>query len=371
MQTIVRTTGTGTGPQYHQRDRIGHRHQPGSKGEEKKAPPTTRKRNDFLTGRLLPVASDYYVVNQENDTDTNVTTREAFDYLYRSATNYAALLGVGLPFPKRRRSSHPRLDIVRLYEVMENLLPECVNLELVQGRLMFCLYRFHKWPDYELLWLPLEFTGRLSTPVRRIVLEFIRRFARHHRMSDLTDTYYYEMTDTYMECRFDDPDEYTPANRQRLIRLAASYANGKIARLFKRMKGRAFCTGLEEKLEACRPESKSERQLLELVREGMPLMGKGVPCIMDYQYDWISEQEPDFMPALLESQIALAYSTDDEITRDMTSIFSTDMQEAYNLTPVSTMLLTPETDHIFNMDDFPERFADWFNRFVYHATNEI
>ena len=123
MQTIVRTTGTGTGPQCHQRGRIGHRHQPGSKGEEKKTPPTTRKRNDFLTGRLLPVASDYYVVNQENDTDTNVTTREAFDYLYRSATNYAALLGVALPFPKRRRSSHPRLDIVRLYEVARMCQP--------------------------------------------------------------------------------------------------------------------------------------------------------------------------------------------------------------------------------------------------------
>ena len=144
MQTIVRTTGTGTGPLYHQRGGIGHRHQPGRKAEEKKATPTARKRNDFLTGRFLPVASDYYAECPEKGTDTNVTTREAFDYLYRSAANYAALLGVGLPFPKRGRSPHPRQDIVRLYEVMDNLLPECVNLELVQGRLTFCLYRFHK-----------------------------------------------------------------------------------------------------------------------------------------------------------------------------------------------------------------------------------
>ena len=102
MQTIVRTTGTGTGPLYYQRGGIGHRHQPGRKAEEKKATPTARKRNDFLTGRFLPVASDYYAECPEKGTDTNVTTREAFDYLYRSAANYAALLGVGLPFPKRR-----------------------------------------------------------------------------------------------------------------------------------------------------------------------------------------------------------------------------------------------------------------------------
>lgn len=81
-------------------------------------------------------------------------------------------------------------------------------------------------------------------------------------------------------------------------------------------------------------------------------MGKGVPCIMDYQYDWIYEKEPDFMPAPLESQILLAYSTNDEIVRDMMSTFNVDMQESYNLTPVSTMLLTPETDRIFSMDDF-------------------
>ena len=89
MQTIVRTTGTGTGPLYHQRGGIGHRHQPGRKAEEKKATPTARKRNDFLTGRFLPVASDYYAECPEKGTDTKVTTREGFDYLYRSAARPA------------------------------------------------------------------------------------------------------------------------------------------------------------------------------------------------------------------------------------------------------------------------------------------
>lgn len=270
-----------------------------------------------------------------------------------------------------RRGHHTRVYIVRLYGVMENLLPEHVNLELVDGRLTFCLYRFHKWPDYELLWLPLEFTERLGPPVRRVVLEFIRRFIRHHRMDDLKGTYYYDMTEDYMERCTDDPDEYTPDDRRRITRLMASYDDGKIARLLKRMRGRAFCTGLEDGLESCRPQTDGERKLLELVREGMTLMGKGVPCIMDYQYDWIYEKEPDFMPAPLESQILLAYSTNDEIVRDMMSTFNVDMQESYNLTPVSTMLLTPETDRIFSMDDFPERFAGWFNRFVHHATHKI
>lgn len=371
MQTVIRTAGTGAGTLYHRRGGIGNRHQPGRGGTEEKAPSPARKRNGFLTGRLLPVTADYHADSPEKGTDINLTTREGFEYLYRSAANYAALLGVDLPFPRKKRSSHPRLDIVRLYGVMENLLSEHVNLELVDDRLTFCLYRFHKWPDYELLWLPLEFTERLGPPVRRVVLEFIRRFIRHHRMDDLKGTYYYDMTEDCMERCMNDPDEYTPDDRRRITRLMASYEGGKIARLLKRMRGRAFCTGLEDGLENCRPQTDGERKLLELVREGMTLMGKGVPCIMDYQYDWIYEKEPDLMPAPLESQILLAYSTYDEIVRDMMSTFSADMEESYNLTPVSTMLLTPETDRIFSMDDFPERFAGWFNRFVYHATHKI
>lgn len=369
MRTVIGTTGTGLGPLYYRRAGIGHRYQPGNGAEKKKNSPAARKRDDFLTGRFLPVSSDFLVECPQKGTGMNVTTQEGFDYLYRSAVNYTGLLGLSLPFPQKRRSPYPRLDIIRLYEVMENLLPENINLELVDGRLTFCLYRFHKWPDYQLFWTPLDFTERLNRPLKRIVLEFIRRLARHHRMGDLTDTCYYEIADSYLERYGEESDEFTPKEKKRIGRLIESYRKGRIARLLKRMYGRAFCTDLEERLDAYKPEKKSEKELLELVREGMTLMGKDVPCIMDYQYDWINEEEPDFMPALLETQIALVYSLDDEITEDMENTFSMDMQESYNLTPVTTFFLTPETDRPFEMDDFPERFADWHNRFVFHVTH--
>ena len=77
------------------------------------------------------------------------------------------------------------------------------------------------------------------------------------------------------------------------------------------------------------------------------------------------------MPATLKAQITLVYSLDDEITEDMENMFSADMQESYNLTPATTLFLTPETNRIFKMDDFPERFADWFDRFVCHITHEL
>lgn len=372
MQTLTGTGNTGFGPLYYRRDGNRHRHQPGNTPEKKEVPSTARKRDDFLTGRFLPVSSDFYLEDTEAEIRTNLTTQESFDYLYRSAANYAGLLGLSLPFPKKKRPAYPRSDITRLYEVMENLLPQNVNLEFVDGRLMFCLYHFHKWPDYELLWLPLDFTERLDRPLRRIALEFIRRFARHHGIGDITDTYYYQIAEDYLPSRLDEErDDLTPKEKKRIRQLVESYSKGKIDRLFKRMYGKPFCTDLEKRLDTCKPEKESEKRLMELLGEGMALMGKDVPRIMDYQYDWINEKEPDFTPATLEAQIALAYSLDDEITEDMENSFNIDMQESYNLTPVTTLFLTPDTDRIFKADDFPERFADWFDRFVYHVTHEL
>ena len=89
-------------------------------------------------------------MDEDDVTCINLTTPESFDYLYRSAVNYARLLDVRLPFPKKSRSRCPRLDIARLFEVMDNLVPESVNLEVVEGRLAFCLYRHHDWPDHTL-----------------------------------------------------------------------------------------------------------------------------------------------------------------------------------------------------------------------------
>lgn len=72
----------------------------------------------------------------------NLTTRENFDFLYRSALRYSGLVGLRLPFRPTRKS--PRMNIIKLYRAMDTILPEHVNLEEENGRLYFCLYRFHE-----------------------------------------------------------------------------------------------------------------------------------------------------------------------------------------------------------------------------------
>lgn len=113
MRTAYRLPVAGIGTADYLRTRTADRHQPGDIAQEHKAPAATRHSNGFLTERLLPVAPDY-CMDEDDVTCINLTTPESFDYLYRSAVNYARLLDVRLPFPKKSRSRCPRLDIARL-----------------------------------------------------------------------------------------------------------------------------------------------------------------------------------------------------------------------------------------------------------------
>ena len=157
MQTAIGTTNGRPGTTYYQRGRM-HRHQPGNRQQKEKKAAAGRNRNDFLTGRILPVTPDYYMESRAGE-KINLTTRENFDFLYRSALRYSGLVGLRLPFRPTRKS--PRMNIIKLYRAMDTILPEHVNLEEENGRLYFCLYRFHEWPEYKLFWIPLEFTERL------------------------------------------------------------------------------------------------------------------------------------------------------------------------------------------------------------------
>lgn len=369
MYTTYRTGYGKSGPADH----IGNRrygHKPGStKQEEKKASPR-RKPHGFLNTRVPPIAPDLYV---ENDADTviNVTTKENLDFLYRSAMKYAQLLEVELPYHPEGRTSI-REKICQLYNALDSVVSHHLNLELVGGRLQFCFYHFHDWPDYTLLFMPIDFTEKLHGEIKKVTLEFIRRFVRHHRMSDITETPYYEMSEGYIDCveleKMDEEERKELLEKDRLFR---SYEKGRIHKKLNRMYSRAFCRNLEEHIHNCKPSTGKERTLLKLITEGMSLISENSPCIMNYDYDYADETDRDFYPPPLENQILLAYSITDAVTEDVESCFSSDCQETYNQTPVSFTFITPETEGLFQPGDYPEQFSKWFGKFVGHVTNNL
>lgn len=367
MQTAIRLPYQHVGTTCHPRDQTDGRHQPGNGREGKKKAPAARKRNGFLTGRILPVTSET-IRPPFSEASIDLSTGEHFDYLYRSAMRYAGLLGSELPYQKPRRCKHCRPEIAKLYRALDSILADQVNLEFRKGKLSFCVYRFLDWPDDTLLWMPVDFTDRLPRRLKRITLEFIRRFVSHHRIPKITDSMYYEMTEDFA---LNDP-YLGKKERAELKRLEASYKEGgKAFRALARMYEAPFCSRLEEKLEAYKTGNEAEGVLLALVREGLELTGEGAPCIMDYEYDWAMEECPDFFPITMRDQIVLAYSVHDRVAKETECYINSSAQEAYALSPVSTLHLTPETERTLQEDNYPLRFADWFCRFTYHVTHHF
>ena len=222
------------------------RHPKRNIGTKKEDTAATGKRHDFLTDKIPPLAPDFWHKDGYDGSPVNLTTPENFDYLYQSASNYAGLMGIKLPF-RYRKGGSPRLKITELYKVMEESVPECVNLEEKEGRLHFCLFRHHDWPEPTLFWISIDFTERLPIPLRNIVREFIRQFVRHHRVCNVTEAFCYDFAIEELEDWENRgfrrlPEKKIRANK----RLADSYQSGKRAKALKRMSGKPFCNSLEE-----------------------------------------------------------------------------------------------------------------------------
>ena len=148
------------------------RHPKRNIGTKKEDTAATGKRHDFLTDKIPPLSPDFWHKDGYDGSPVNLTTPENFNYLYQSALNYAGLMGIKLPF-RYRKGGSPRLKITELYKAMDESVPECINLEEKEGRLHFCLFRHHDWPEPTLFWIPIDFTERLPIPLRNIVLSLI------------------------------------------------------------------------------------------------------------------------------------------------------------------------------------------------------
>ena len=278
--------------------------------------------------------------------------------------------GIKLPF-RYRKGGSPRLKISELYNAMDGSVPECVNLEEKNGRLHFCLFRYHDWPEPALFWIPVGFTELLPVALKRIAKEFIRRFVRHHGVSPITDSYYFDMGMDELKDWGNRDSDASPKEIRENSRLADSYLTGKRAKALKRIYGKPFCYNLEERIRQYRIENKKERELLDLIKEGMALITPESPCLIGYLYDWAYEESPDINPIGMEQQLMLVYSDNDTLAECMRDYMNSDYRETYALTPVTYRYLTPETNELFHMDDYPERLSEWLERFTEHINDNF
>ena len=129
------------------------------------------------------------------------------------------------------------------------------------------------------------------------------------------------------------------------------------------MENKCYYKNLPKALDRYEPKDGYEQSLVSLMKEGLEFLTPE-HGIMEYGYDPFYEEEPDFLPMYLSKQIRVVYDCTDMITEYLSDYYNSYSQETYDIIPITTCDLSPETEELFHMDDYPERFFRWAEKFI-------
>lgn len=338
-----------------------YKHKPRHGKTEKKSPSPKRGNNDFLTGKLFPVAPPEIWISTEEE-EINVATAENYRRLLSSAENYARLVGQELKVKKGRNPSH---SISLLYDALDILIPQHLNIEQQDGKLSFCLYEYHQWDDYTFYWLPISFAETLPAKLKRITLTFIHLFVSHQGIYSVSEMPFFDYVVEYL-MELEEDDDLSAKQCREISGLASSYYKGNIWRKLNNVQKKGYYKDLPRAMEHYATSGRKERKLVSFIHEGLELIKAGQPSILDYRYNPYEEdgEEKDYPPVELDRMILLTYDINDRINEDMADSANAELRESYALAPVTTCLLSPDTREPFHKDDYPERFCKWFTEFT-------
>lgn len=294
------------------------------------------------------------------DSNVNLVTRENYEYLRDSYSRYAYLLNA---VPQHDPGRSYGEGVANLYDELCRLVDNAnVNIETIDGRLQFVLWKPNEWRAYNLYWFPVKFIERLRPRFQRLAITFLHELMKSQRFWSITD---WDEIDWIYEWMQESLDEDSSRRERREIqRLIASYKNGRIHRLLQRIAHRCYYKILPRALKKHVPADAVEQLLLEVMIEGLQFIGGDKPAVMDYAYDPLFEESPEFLPIRLDQQIGLIYSADDMVVDQMIGYLNDSMQETYEIVPTTLLYLTPETNRLFALDDYSTRFFRWADRFI-------
>ena len=323
-----------------------------------------RCRNRFLSTVFSGIVPGFLIKDHAGE-PFNILTDENYRFLLGSYRKYAELMGAKAQHVPGRSIGE---SINQLVYDMETLLKDNVGVNIEQNgqRLYFNLWKYHQWGEYTLYYFPVKFVEELNSALRRIAISFISGMAKANGIATVLDGEETETVLDWIESEDRDEPEDDVRCRNTLVR---SYRSGKIRRLLKRVEKTSYYKDLPAAMRKYSPQDKWEADLLELMSEGLQFLCPEKP-IMHYCYDPYFEEEPDYWPMGLDRQIRIAYDIHDIVTESLEERYNCDRQETYDLIPVTTMEISPETDSLFRMDDdYPERFFRWADRFINHISN--
>jgi len=353
MQAIGTITSRKTRPVYHRSDKAGL----SKRSEQKKTDYGAQWcRNSFLTTVLSPIAPAK-VERSWGDETYNYVTKENYDYLVHSAMKYASLLDVEL---KHNPGNSIGESISNIYDELNGIIGEInLNLEPYEEKLQFVLWKYHTWGDYTFCWLPVKFIESLNPKLKKIAVSFIHRFMHSNHMITTNEAF---DTEWILEWATESLNECDPCDIKRNEEIIESYRFGKVHRLMQRIENKCYYKNLFRILDKYVSNNEFEQELIELFKEGLQFIGKDKPSIMSYGYDPLYDEERDYHPVDMERMIRIVYDLDDFVTEWMQDWANNELREAYDISPATRLEISPDTDRLFSMDDYPDKFFIWFDK---------
>lgn len=362
MQTTQSLTNGRTGPLYHRPNRAKH---PIGNRSTQKSSGSFGGRNAFLITTFKPIYTQQLVCEWDDD-KRNYITQENYEYLRDSYFCYARLVN---KVPHHQPGKSIGESIHNLYHEMNKLIGDQtgVNIEFEGNRLCFRLWRTHGWGAYTLYWFPVKFVEMLNAKLRRIAITFLHELMNSNRLEAMHETDDFEFMLEMFSCDIETCEDNK--ERKRYVALLNAYQEGGRAyKLLERVKRKAYYKNLPSALDRYSPQNEFEQTLIDLMREGLQFIGTDKPSITGYNYDPYHDEEMDYPPMDIGQQIRLIYDTTDTLNEYMIDHFNVNCRESYELVPTTTLDLSPDMVAPFTMDDYPERFFHWADRFTYHIT---
>ena len=314
-------------------------------------------RNSFLKTTFAPIAPKTVIRNWGDET-YNYVTEDNYSYLLQSAMKYASLSGVEI---KHNPGKSIGEGISNIYDELSEIIGELnLNIEPYEDRLEFVLWKYHPWGDYTFYWLPVKFVESLNPRLKKIAISFIHGFMRSNGMETTNNTFDVEWVMEWAKESIDTCED--AEDRKKNLLLVDAYESGKVHRLMHRIETKCYYKNLPAALDRYIPNNEFEKQLIEIFKDGLQFIGKDKPSIMSYGYDPLYDEERDYHPVDMDRMIRIVYDLDDFVTEWIMDWANNELRESYDISPATRFIISPQTDKLFSMDQYPDNFFKWFDR---------
>ncbi len=360
MQAVGQVAGRAVGSAYHKRNR---KQELAQRGAQEEGSGAERRHPHFLSQRISPIGPSSVTRRGERSKEYNYVTRANYIHLRDSALNYARLLGRELG---HEPDGNLGACIADLYRKLAELEPSLhLNLESDGNRLHFVFWQAHSWGGHTLYWLHTKILESLSPEMREATLLFFRKLRIATGMQTLQECYEIDYMRDIVE---DNPDGYN--NDEGWSVLKDYKKGGTVYELMSEIeRGPDPDADLALMLSRMRPGSKEDKELLDIMREGIKFTESGNRSIFEYEYHPLMDE--DYGNEIIEMDRMVRFIYDDDmVCNQMIEWLNNEYGNgADECVPATCLRLRPDTGSVFMQDTFLDEFFVYMSKLIECVNN--